>query len=156
MLKGLVGWRICSCGGGGDGFVFLLDVVEEVAADVAAFGVVGEPRGELGDFGEIGGADALEEGVGKLLGVFGGADLAFVRFGEDEVERDVEAFAFERFPFSLVEPDPASHGTVFDLEGQAVADPVAGEQAAGFGAEEGAGSFDFLNDQAWRRGRRFW
>src|SRR6267378_6933826 len=118
--------------------LFAFKVVEKVAADVAALGMIYEPGFEIGYFLKIGGADAVAKGLDQLLLVFGAADFPLVGGGENVVQLGVQAFALERLPFPLVQPDAAGDGADIDVKIEAVADLVADEEAAGFRADEGA------------------
>lgn len=118
------------------GLSFLIQLIGEVAADVAAFWMAGEPGGEFVHFGEVFGADAVAESVREGLGVNGGTNLALVAGGTDQMKGDVQSFAFESFPFAFFQPDATSCRAARDVERQAVADAITQQQAAGFRAEE--------------------
>jgi len=114
----------------------LIQLIHEIAADVAGFGVAGEPVGEVVYFGEVFGADAVAECVREFLSVNGGANLALVAGGADEMKGDVQSFAFEGFPFAFLQPDAAGCRAARDMKWQAVAHSITKEQTAGFGADE--------------------
>ena len=113
-------------------------MVQEVAANVGAFGVGKEPIFEGDDAGEIGAANPVAEGLLHFLLIFSGANLKLEAGGGDEVEFGVEVFAFQGFPFAAVEPDAAGGGTEINFKFEAVPDFVANEQASAFRAHEGA------------------
>jgi hypothetical protein len=102
-----------------------MNVILQVTANFPPFRVASEPGSKFRNPCEIPRTDPVSKRLCHSVGILGRPDLALVGGREDQVQSDMEAPAFEGFPFALVQPDPTRRGTAVNVKRKSVAHPIA-------------------------------